>query len=121
MAKRTHKMETLVGFGSQVHGDLEVNGSVHIAGKVEGSVIATGFVTVAETGVVGGGIQGEHAVIHGRVGGDVRVKGKVLLGSQARLKGDITAVRLAIEDGAVFEGHSNMIDETETSVPQSHG
>jgi len=113
-------METLVGFGSQVRGDLEVNGSVHIAGRVEGSVTATGFVTVAETGVVKGGIEGEHAVIHGRVGGDVVVKGKVLLGSKARLKGDITASRLAIEDGAVFEGHSNMIAEPDISVSESN-
>ncbi len=111
MANRIHRIETIVGRGTLVHGDMNVNGSAHINGTVEGSVVATGFVTVSETGVVKGGIQGEYAIIGGIVGGDVNVRGKVALGKSAKLKGDVIASRLIIEDGAVFQGHSSMVSE----------
>jgi len=113
MANRVHRIETIVGRGTHVSGDIDVNGSAHINGTVEGSVIATGFVTVSESGVVKGGITGEYAIIGGSVGGDVEVRGKVALGGGARLEGDVIATRLIIEDGAVFHGRSSMIQPAE--------
>ena len=111
MANRVHRIETIVGRGTHVTGDMDVNGSAHINGTVDGDVVATGFVTVSDSGVVKGGIKGEYAIIGGSVGGDVEVRGKVALGSSARLSGDVVATRLIIEDGAVFHGRSSMIPE----------
>jgi cytoskeletal protein CcmA (bactofilin family) len=110
MANRIHRIETIVGKGSRVKGDMEVNGSTHIAGTVEGNISASGFVTIADTGVVQGGLSGEYAIIGGVVGGDVSVKGKLVLGKGAKLEGDIVASRLIIEEGAVFQGRSTMIE-----------
>lgn len=111
MANRIHRIETIVGRGTHVAGDMKINGSAHINGTVDGSVVATGFVTVSETGVVKGGIKGEYAIIGGIVGGNVEVNGKVALGKKGRLKGDVIATRLIIEDGAVFQGRSSMVPE----------
>lgn len=111
MANKLHRIETIVGRGSHVRGDMEINGSAHINGTVDGSVIASGFVTVSETGIVKGGIRGEYAIIGGIVGGNVEVNGKVALGKLGRLKGDVIATRLIIEDGAVFQGRSSMVPE----------
>jgi len=111
MANRIHRIETIVGRGSHVTGDIHINGSAHINGTVDGSIDATGFVTVSESGVVKGGIKGEYAIIGGIVGGNIEVKGKVALGKKGRLKGDVIATRLIIEDGAVFQGRSSMIPE----------
>ncbi len=111
MANRIHRIETIVGRGTHVSGNMDINGSAHINGTVDGSVIATGFVTVSESGVVKGGIKGEYAIIGGIVGGNVEVAGKVALGKAGRLKGDVIATRLIIEDGAVFQGRSSMVPE----------
>jgi len=111
MANRIHRIETIVGRGSHVTGDIHVNGSAHINGTVDGSIIATGFVTVSETGIVKGGIKGEYAIVGGIVGGNIEVKGKVALGKKGRLKGDVIATRLIIEDGAIFQGRSSMTPE----------
>ena len=111
MANRIHRIETIVGRGTHITGDMQINGSAHINGTVDGSITATGFVTVSESGVVKGGIKGEYAIIGGIVGGDVEVEGKVALGKAGRLKGDVIATRLIIEDGAVFHGRSSMVPE----------
>ncbi len=108
MANRIHRIETIVGRGTHVSGNMKINGSAHINGTVDGSIVASGFVTVSETGVVKGGIKGEYAIIGGIVGGNVEVAGKVALGKAGRLKGDVIATRLIIEDGAVFQGRSSM-------------
>jgi len=106
---RIQKIETIIGRGSHVTGDMDVQGSIHVNGEVDGSVRATGFVTVSATGIVHGGISGEYAIVGGVVEGDVDVKGKVVLSKYAKLNGDIISSRLIIEDGAVFEGKSTMI------------
>ncbi|MEA3286424.1 MAG: polymer-forming cytoskeletal protein [Candidatus Marinimicrobia bacterium] len=111
MANRIHRIETIIGRGTHVSGDMNINGSAHINGTVAGSIIASGFVTVSESGVVKGGIKGEYAIIGGIVGGNVEVAGKVALGKAGRLKGDVIATRLIIEDGAVFQGRSSMVPE----------
>ncbi len=111
MANRIHRIETIVGRGSHVKGDMQINGSAHINGTVDGSIIATGFVTVSDSGVVKGGIKGDYAIIGGIVGGDIEVTGKVALGKKGRLKGDVIATRLIIEDGAIFQGRSSMVPE----------
>ncbi|MBT3229992.1 MAG: polymer-forming cytoskeletal protein [Candidatus Marinimicrobia bacterium] len=115
MANRIHRIETIVGRGTHISGDMNINGSAHINGTVDGSIEATGFVTVSESGVVKGGIKGEYAIIGGIVGGNIEVKGKVALGKAGRLKGDVIATRLIIEDGAVFHGRSSMVPETSNS------
>jgi len=119
MANRVHRIETIVGRGTHVSGDMNVNGSAHINGTVDGSVIASGFVTVSESGVVKGGIKGDYAIVGGIVGGDVEVRGKVALGQSARLNGDVIAARLIIEDGAVFQGRSTMVAEPESETEET--
>ncbi|MCF7807925.1 MAG: polymer-forming cytoskeletal protein [Candidatus Marinimicrobia bacterium] len=123
MANKIHRIETIVGRGSHVSGNMTINGSAHINGTVDGSVNASGFVTVSETGIVKGGIKGEYAIIGGIVGGNVEVKGKVAVGKKGRLKGDVIATRLIIEDGAVFQGRSSMKPEAakeavDSSIPE---
>lgn len=106
---RIQRIETIIGRGSHVTGDMIVQGSIHINGEIDGSVRATGFVTVSATGIIHGGLVGEYAIVGGVVEGDVEVKGKVVLSKYAKLNGDIISSRLIIEDGAVFEGKSTMV------------
>ena len=47
MANRIHRIETIVGRGTHIAGDMNINGSAHINGTVDGSIEASGFVTVS--------------------------------------------------------------------------
>lgn len=91
---------TLIGSG-QIDGEEDLvirgsfkgiirlkNGSLHIerSAKVEGDIVA---VNVELTGSLSGNIQ---------------ASGRVSLSAEARMKGDIAAARVSIQDGAQFRG-----------------
>jgi len=52
--------------------------------------------------------------VGGVVKGNIVGKGRVMLGPRARVEGDVTSTTLAIAEGAVFLGSSNMDEETRT-------
>ena len=61
-------------------------------------------VTISEQGKLVGDLQAKDATIRGRIEGNVRAD-KVTLFASCDVKGDIVHGRLAIEDGARFEGN----------------
>jgi cytoskeletal protein CcmA (bactofilin family) len=52
--------------------------------------------------------------VGGVVKGNIVGRGRVALGPRARVEGDVTSTALAIADGAVFIGSSNMDEQTRT-------
>ncbi|MCF7803714.1 MAG: polymer-forming cytoskeletal protein [Candidatus Marinimicrobia bacterium] len=102
------KIDTIIGNASEVHGDIKVDGSVLVAGRVEGNVSSRDFVRVVESAVITGNLTAKSAIIAGRVEGNVHCQTKVQLGKNASLLGDLRAERLVIEEGAVFTGKSEM-------------
>lgn len=80
-------------------GTLRING--YAAGVIRSS---EGSLIVEAGGEVDADISVHDATIYGCVRGDIRAKRKVEIGGSARVVGDIEAVALSIEPGAVFEG-----------------
>jgi len=104
------KIDTIIGASSEVEGDITVQGSILVAGKVHGNVISGDFVRVVESAIITGNLEAKNAIIGGRVEGNVFCKSKVQLSRQAALLGDLKAARLIIEEGAVFSGTCEMPD-----------
>lgn len=101
----------LVGFlhkGSRVSGQLVFQGPAQIDGIVEGEVQCHGSLTIGEGAEVRAKISGQNVVIRGKVEGNVTAKEKVELLAPARLMGNVTAPRLVIADGVVFDGDCSM-------------
>ncbi|MBS1271290.1 MAG: hypothetical protein MAGBODY4_00419 [Candidatus Marinimicrobia bacterium] len=112
------KIDTIIGAASQVHGNIKVEGSVLVAGRVDGDVTSDDFVRVVESSTITGNLIAKSAIIAGRVEGNVRCETKVQLGKKASLLGDLKASRLVIEEGAVFTGKSEMpVAEKVEEVP----
>ena len=61
-------------------------------------------------------VRTRSAIIHGQVTGDVVVTDRVELTSTAQLLGDVTASRIAIQDGAIFHGFCKVGTPTGTTV-----
>jgi cytoskeletal protein CcmA (bactofilin family) len=98
-------------------GSVEANiqaGSITLAGRVKGNLTAKGNVTLPADSRLDGNIRGHNADVGGVVMGNVLVKGTAKLGPRARVEGDITSKSLAIAEGAVFIGRSNMGEEAAT-------
>jgi cytoskeletal protein CcmA (bactofilin family) len=97
-------VNTLVGAGSSVAGDLVVSGMLRIDGDVAGAVRASGKVVVGEQGRVGADIQARSAIIGGLVKGDVVVLDRVSLLEGAVVVGNVFAPVFDAAEGAVVHG-----------------
>lgn len=94
--------------GTLIKGDIKTEGVLRIDGTLIGSIESTGKVVVGPSGMIEGSIRCESANISGEVTASVVVKELLTLQASAKLVGDITTGKLAIEPGAVFSGTCSM-------------
>ena len=108
---------SIIGADVTVRGTLVSSADVTIDGKVDGDIRASGNVTVSESGRIFGNLYAEQATIRGRVEGSVRAR-KVQLSATCHVVGDIFHARLAIEEGAFFEGNCRHAEDPVADAPQ---
>jgi cytoskeletal protein CcmA (bactofilin family) len=97
-----------IGSGTYVDGSIEAKGSLRIDGRVKGAVKAADTLTIGAKGEVAGEIHARMAVVGGRVEGDIRVQEKLVLEANSVVVGNLKAKKLVIDDGAIFQGKSDM-------------
>lgn len=95
-----------------VRGDVVSEGEVQIDGKVEGDVRCA-TLTVGVSGCLTGQVFADHALIRGKVEGQIRAH-DVKLTRTARVIGDIVHESLMIEPGAFVEGRCQRLDSVDT-------
>ena len=108
--KGSRKLETIVGDGTRVAGQVSVKGTIRIDGIVEGDVHAD-WVVVGETGKILGNTCSRGVVIGGSVEGNIEATETVELMGKSSMAGEIRAPMLAVSEGAVFDGRSRMKSE----------
>ena len=107
--KMTSKTSSILGPELEIHGDVQVSGSLLIYGKIFGNIHSNSAVRTAKGSVVKGNISAKEATIGGKVDGDLDIVKKVTLGDTSVLTGNLKAAILTIEEGAKFEGVCNMM------------
>ena len=105
------KIETLVGKGSIIEGNISGDNSILINGTVTGDVTTDRTIRVGRSGIIKGNVKANSAILGGIIEGDLDVLDSTVLGPHSRLKGDLKTARLKIEEGAVFEGRCVMLDK----------
>ncbi len=106
-------VNTTIGEGTVLKGDVKVEGSIQVDGEFEGTIEATDTLVIGENGRVDGDATVANAVIGGRMYGNVFASGKIELKRGSQLLGDIKTRGLVIEDGVVFQGNCQMGDVME--------
>jgi cytoskeletal protein CcmA (bactofilin family) len=106
-----------IGKGSRVVGILRFDGSVRIYGEVEGEIHAGDAVIVRRGGRVAAEIHARRVVIEGDATGEVYARDRVEIGATGRLFGSLVSPRLAIHEGAVFEGRSALAEPGRAEEP----
>jgi len=106
-------VNTVIGEGTTLKGDVKVEGSIEIDGEYEGTIDATDTLIVGGSGKVDGDATVANAVIGGHMYGNVFASGKIELRRGSQLLGDIKTRGLVIEDGVVFQGNCQMGDVVE--------
>jgi len=89
-------------------GTLSGGSGVKISGTFFGNVEIEGVLTIAGSGSLHGDVKADAVYIYGKVEGDVRVKGKAQIYPAGSLLGDVTGASFVVEEGATFQGKSNI-------------
>jgi cytoskeletal protein CcmA (bactofilin family) len=106
---KSSKIDTLIGHGVEVTGDVKFQGGLHLDGLVAGNVTsesdAEGAVLViSDQGKVEGDVHVAFAVINGEVVGNVYATEKLELSSRARISGNVEYNLLEMASGAEING-----------------
>jgi cytoskeletal protein CcmA (bactofilin family) len=104
------RVETIIGPGATIKGEINTRGTVRVDGNVEGKVNADGSVIVGEKGVINAEVTAGLVVIGGTVHGKVNGRDKVEILSTGRLHGDVSTkpARFVVAEGVIFEGRCSM-------------
>ena len=102
-----------------IRGEIQGQEDLVVDGKLEGTVnLAENRLTVGPTANVAADIIAKDVLVLGRIQGNVVASGRVELRSGCNLEGDIRALRLAVEDNAVFRGK---VDLTQSVSKRTEG
>ena len=99
---------TLLAKGVELKGEIKVEGTVRIDGRLDGDVHTKGEVIVGEDGVVKGAIFAGSLISSGRIKATVTATGRVQLLKTAILIGEVHCPAMSMEEGAKFQGVSDM-------------
>ncbi len=106
---KSSKIDTLVGQGVEITGDIKFQGGLHLDGVIKGNVVtadnAEGTVLVlSDRGRVEGDVHVAYAVINGEVKGNVYASEKLELSAKARISGNVEYNLLEMAMGAEING-----------------
>ena len=108
---KSSKIDTLIGQGVEVTGDVKFQGGLHLDGKVTGNVVSadaadgTGAVLViSDKGRIEGDVHVAYAIINGEVSGNVYATEKLELSARARISGNVHYNLLEMASGAEING-----------------
>jgi cytoskeletal protein CcmA (bactofilin family) len=88
-----------------IRGEVKGSEDLIVDGRVEGTVILSeSRLTIGPTAHVAADLSAKDVLILGQVTGNVAASGRVELRAGCVMEGDIRALRLAVEDNAVFRG-----------------
>lgn len=106
-SKKTPRLEVIIGQETVFRGELTSKGTVRIDGDFEGNISADCLI-IGESGMLTGDVVVKDLNVGGKLIGNVRASGTVEIQPKGEVNGDIYAARLAVSEGAVFEGRSSM-------------
>jgi cytoskeletal protein CcmA (bactofilin family) len=101
-------LNSMLGQGCKIKGDIEIQGTMRIDGTFEGSISCPETLIIGKTGVVKADVKVKNAVIGGKLVGNIAASNKIELQSGSHVEGDIQTARLVIDEGVFFEGNCKM-------------
>ena len=99
---------TLLAKGVLLKGEIHVEGTVRIDGRLDGEIQTKGQVIIGEDGLVQGTITAGTVISSGRIKAKVMADERVQLMRTATLIGEVLTPVLIIEEGAKLQGVMDM-------------
>jgi cytoskeletal protein CcmA (bactofilin family) len=101
---------TRIGKSVFIKGELASNEDLTVDGRIEGKIeLKDHQLIIGPSGVIHAEIQAKNVTVEGSVVGNITAGGMVTVQSSGSLVGDISAARIAINEGAHFKGTVDII------------
>ncbi len=114
------RIDSLIGAGTTVDGDVTFTGGLRIDGSVRGRVTANdgepATLVLSEQARIDGEVRVSHVVINGTVNGPVIAKDYLELQAKARVNGDVTYRALEMHVGAIVHGKLSLAEQGMAAV-----
>lgn len=103
------RIDSLIGVGTRVEGNIRFAGGLRIDGEVKGNIEAAEAATsstlvVSEQARIEGSVNVAHVVVNGTIVGPVTASESLEMQAQARIVGDVEYTVIEMHQGAVIEG-----------------
>ena len=104
-------INTLVGPGSVIRGELSVAGFVRVDGDLEGNLETTGRVIVGERARIRGAVRCRIITVGGVIQGDVIAPDGVTILSSGTVLGSVITRKLQVEPEVILHGPCFAVDD----------
>ncbi len=112
------RIDTLIGQGTEINGDLVFSGGLHVDGTIKGNVNAAegsdALLILSEFGQIEGDVKVPNMVLNGEIVGDVFGSNRVELAPKSRINGSVyynlieMAIGAEVNGGLVHETSENL-------------
>ena len=94
-----------IGKSVVIRGEVRGSEDLFVDGRVEGTIsLSESRLTIGPNAVLAADLSARDVLVQGQVQGNIVATGRVELRAGCQVTGDLRALRLAIEDNAVFRG-----------------
>ena len=119
-SSKTAAVGTLIGPKTRISGDVEFTGGLHLDGCITGNVRGDSgkdtFLSVSQQGSIEGSVIAPNVILNGIVKGDIEASGRIELGSNARVLGNVQYSVIETAVGAQINGKLIHRDEQGTGI-----
>lgn len=103
---------TFIGPAVSIEGEIRGQEDIIIEGQVKGTLhFPAANVRITEQGRVEANIRVKSVSIRGEVVGDIEASARVTIERTGRMRGNISASVISIEEGAQFKGAIRIVDK----------
>ncbi len=107
--KHHGRINTIIGKGTQINGDINFSGGLHIDGHIIGNIASLddddACITVSEHGLIEGEVHIPNIIINGQVKGDIYSSNHLELARKAQIHGNAYYNIIEIAIGAEINGN----------------
>jgi cytoskeletal protein CcmA (bactofilin family) len=97
--------QATIGRSLVIKGEISGAEALYIDGRIEGKITLTdNRVTIGRNGTVQADITAREVVVMGKVTGNIECSDRVDIRSEGVVNGNVSTVRISVEDGAVLKG-----------------
>jgi cytoskeletal protein CcmA (bactofilin family) len=107
----------VIGASIEIKGSLSGDEDLLIEGRIEGKTeLAQHTVTVGTSGSIKADVKGRNIIVMGEVEGDLFASEQIVLRESSKVRGNLVAPRVSLEDGANFKGSIDMTSKPGTEA-----